>query len=336
MRVAIYQGNGGPITIERVPDPHPEPGQVIVAVHRAGICGSDVSMTSGTPFDYSPGWRLGHEYSGEVVEVGRGVTGLRAGDRVACLPGAGCGTCPACRRGQFVFCPSVRPFNGGLGDYVAVGEDGAVRLPESLSMSDGALVEPMAVGLHAFRLAGLQAGDNVLVLGAGSVAMAATYWARRLGAGQVTVASRSDHRRPVAETMGADSVVSFDELDSEGPSITNGVPDVVVECVGKQGMTDRAVQSLRPGGTVISLGMCSQSEHIVTSLCSFKEVRMYFPITYSPDEFRQTARSFDEAGVHPDVMVGNVIGLEALPGTIESLRAGAKSLKVHVDPTLGR
>jgi threonine dehydrogenase-like Zn-dependent dehydrogenase len=335
MRVATYHGAGGPITIEQVADPRPEPDQVVVAVGRAGICGSDVSMTSGSRFDYAPGWRMGHEFAGEVVEVGSGVKGLRLGDRVACMPGAGCGTCAACGRGQFVFCPSVRAFNGGFGDFVAVAAASAVRLPESLSMADGALVEPMAVGLHAVNLARLSAGANLLVLGAGSMAMAVTYWAGHLGAGRITVVSRSEHRRPVAEAMGADEVISFDQFDAEGPASTVGSSDVIAECVGKEGMTDKAVQALRPGGTVISLGMCPQNEPLITSLCSFKEVRMFFPITYTLEEFQRTARVFDAGHVHPDIMVRDVISLGALPTTIESLRRRkTRTLKVQVDPSL--
>jgi 2-desacetyl-2-hydroxyethyl bacteriochlorophyllide A dehydrogenase len=333
MRVAVFQGAGMPITIEEVPDPNPERGDVIVQIVRSGICGSDVSMTSGSPFDYPSGWRLGHEYAGEVVEVGPDVTHLKVGDRVACMPGVGCGTCELCRRGQFVFCPSVRSFGGGFGEYAAVAAECAFRLPRSFSTSDGALVEPLAVALHGLRVAGFQGGETLLVLGAGSMALATAYWARRLGAAQITVASRSGHRSDVAQAMGAHRVIVGD-IDIERLRASGDSPDVVAECVGKSGMVDTAVQLVRPGGTVISLGMCTQSDPMFAAAYAYKDVRMFFPIAYTPAEFQQAATTLDEGHVHPEVMVSEIIGLEAVPDKIHALREGAKTLKVLIDPTL--
>jgi (R,R)-butanediol dehydrogenase/meso-butanediol dehydrogenase/diacetyl reductase len=195
MRVAVFNGAGRPITIERVPDPRPARDEVLVRVGRCGVCGSDLALTSGSPFDYALGCRLGHEYAGEVVELGAAVAGFRPGDRVACLPQAGCGACEACRAGRPIMCAQVRFVSGGFGDYVAVPAANAVRLPQGLSLADGALVEPMACGLRALRLAGLRAGERVLALGAGSMAIAIVYWARRLGAGRIVAASRSGHGR---------------------------------------------------------------------------------------------------------------------------------------------
>jgi (R,R)-butanediol dehydrogenase/meso-butanediol dehydrogenase/diacetyl reductase len=334
MRVATYQRAGVPITIEEVPDPRPEPGDVIVGIARCGICGSDVSMTSGSPFDYAEGWRMGHEYAGEVVEVGPAVENLKIGDRVACMPGVGCGTCEPCRRGEFVFCQSVRSFGGGFAPYAAVDARSAFRLPERLSMSDGALVEPLAVGLHALNMARFQGGERVLILGAGSMALAVVYWARRLGASQITVASRSAHRREVVEAMGADSVVGFGESDLETFGTAATLPDLVAECVGKPGMINTAVQLVRPGGTLISLGMCTENEPLLPALCAFKDVRLFFPIAYSTAEFEQTTRALESGDIHPEIMVSEIISLAALPGKIEALRGGGKSLKVLVDPTL--
>jgi (R,R)-butanediol dehydrogenase/meso-butanediol dehydrogenase/diacetyl reductase len=334
MRVATYLKAGIPIALEDVPDPRPEPGDVLVQIARCGICGSDVSMTSGSPFDYAAGWRMGHEYAGEVVEVGPAVDHLKVGDRVACMPGIGCGTCEPCRRGEFVFCPSVRSFGGGFATYAAVDARSAVRLPGSLSLSDGALVEPLAVGLHALNMAHFQGGENCLIFGAGSMALAVLYWARRLGAAHVTVASRSAHRREVVMAMGADTIIGFGETDLHSFRAAAAPPDLVAECVGKPGMIDTAVQFVRPGGTVISMGMCTQSEPLLAAACAFKDVRLFFPIAYSAAEFEQTARALDSGSVHPEMMVSEVISLDSLPDKLEALRGGAKSLKVLVDPTL--
>lgn len=291
-------------------------------------------MTSGSPFDYAQGWRMGHEYAGEIVEVGKDVEQLKVGDRVACMPGAGCGSCDACKRGQLVFCPSVRSFGAGFGEYLSVDARSAIPFPRSMSMCDGALVEPLAVGLHALNMAHFEPGQNLLVLGAGSMALATVYWGRRLGAANITVVSRSAHRADVAMAIGADTVINFDDIGPEGLTAGNAPPDIVAECVGKAGMLDRAVQLVRPGGAAISLGMCTQTEPLLAASYAFKDVSVLFPIAYSLPEFEQTARALDDGHVQPEVMVSDVISLDALPGKLEAMRQGAKTLKVMVDPTL--
>jgi (R,R)-butanediol dehydrogenase/meso-butanediol dehydrogenase/diacetyl reductase len=224
---------------------------------------------------------------------------------------------------------------GGFGDYIAVPVGNAAVLPQSLSLSDGALVEPMACGLHALRLAGLRAGARILVLGAGSMALSAVYWGRRLGAGTIVVASRSAYRRDVAMTMGADGFHSFDNDAPEALTHKLGEgPDIVVECVGKSGMLNQAIDLVRPRGTVIAMGMCMQAEPILPIACTVKEVRLFFPYGYSFEEFVETAKVFDSGHARPDLMVSDVIALEALPAAIETMRQGGKMLKVHVDPSL--
>jgi (R,R)-butanediol dehydrogenase/meso-butanediol dehydrogenase/diacetyl reductase len=336
MRVAVFNGFGRPITIEEVPPPRPGPGEILLKVGRCGICGSDINMTSGGPFDYPLGCRLGHEYAGEVIEVGRKITDVRVGDCVACLPIDGCGQCAACRRGRFTMCVRGKPLFGGFGDYVAAPRRNAVVLPRSVSLADGALIEPMACGLRALRLVRMRQGDRVLVLGAGAIASGVVYWARVLGAGRIVAASRSAHRRDVVLAMGANALHIFggdppDDLLQE----LGGPPDIVVECVGQPGMLNAAIDHVRPEGTVISLGMCMQPEPVLAAGCAFKEVRLFFPVGYSVDEFAETARTFDRGHVRPETMVSDVIALDDLPGMIENMRAGrAKTLKVHVSPSL--
>lgn len=335
MRVAIYNGPDKPIAIERVPDPEPGADELVVKIGRCGICGSDIAMTSGGPFSYPAGCRLGHEYAGEVVAVGRDIAGVKIGDRVACIPSAGCGHCAACRDGQYLICATARPLFGGFGDYVAVPRGSAVLLPRSLSLSDGALVEPVACGLHALRLAGMRCGDRVMVLGAGSIAAAMVYWARALGAAKIAVASRSAHRRETLIMMGADAVHGFDEDGSQAfVEALGGMPDIVAECVGQPGALGKAIAHVRPGGTVLSMGMCAQSEPMIAALCAFKGVTLRFPLGYSIDEFAETARKFDADAIKPEFMVGEIIPLNELPVTLENMRQGAQRLKIHVDPGL--
>ena len=341
MRAATFLGPGQQLIIEQVDYPTAGPDDVIVKVHRCGICGSDVSMTDQVPFTFAPG-PIGHEYAGEVVEVGRNVTNLRPGNRVYCLPATPCGSCAGCRSGNPIFCVAPKPTAdgrryGGFGEYVALPAGGAQLLPEGLSFGDGALVEPMACGVHALRMAAMAPGASLLVLGAGSMAMAMVWWARRLGAGRIVVASRSGHRRELARSLGADAFHSFGEDEPAAlAAALGGMPDIVAECVGKHGMLGMAIEQVRPQGTVLSLGMCQHAEPLLPAACTFKEARLLFPLGYTVDEFVETARAFDADRIHPDLMVSDVIALEALPATLDALRSGQRqSLKIHVDPQLG-
>jgi (R,R)-butanediol dehydrogenase/meso-butanediol dehydrogenase/diacetyl reductase len=336
MRVAVFNGADRPITIEPVDDPELGAGEVRIRIARCGVCGSDISMTSGSAFDYPTGCRLGHEFAGEIVEAGSDVSFLRVGDRVAVLPKCGCGHCPACAKGHTFFCPTGPMIFGGFGDFVVAPETAAFALPGSVSLADGALVEPMACGLRALRMAGMRGGERVMVLGAGSVALSVVYWARRLGADSILVASRSSRRHEVAMALGADAVHSFEQDDPAAIETSlGGPPDIVAECVGVPGMLEKAIGLTPWGGTILSMGMCTVSDPVLPALCAFKEVRLLFPLGYSIGEFTETLRAFDGGSVRPELMVSVVIGLDELPATLEAMRSRHNHLKVHVDPSLG-
>jgi (R,R)-butanediol dehydrogenase/meso-butanediol dehydrogenase/diacetyl reductase len=204
MRTAIFRGAGTPLSIETVPDPTPGPRQIVIKVGRCGICGSDLTFTDPhSPAHYEAGSALGHEYAGEVVALGREVTHLAIGDRVTAIPMAGCGYCPACLSGDPIACTQCRYIMGGFGEYTIADADYAVRLPASLSLSDGALVEPLACGAQAARLAGVNAASRVLVIGVGAIGLGAIYWAHRAGCEQIVASGTSDRRSSLARQMGA-------------------------------------------------------------------------------------------------------------------------------------
>lgn len=334
MRVAVYPGAGRPIVIEERPMPKPGPGDVLVRIARCGICGSDVSMTSGSRYDYPARCDLGHEYAGEVFELGAKVERLRIGDRVACLPVVGCGACPACFDRRPHFCGKMRGFSGGFGDFITVAESVAYALPASLSVADGAFVEPMACGRRALNLAHFRPGQTLLVLGGGTVALAMIFWARLMGAAEIRVASRSAQRREVVMAFGADSYHSFEADDpEEWIRAQASPPDMVAECVGKVDMLDQAIDLVRMSGTVISMGMCMAPEPLVAARCAFKEVSLVFPIAFTIDDFEATVRAFDADKIHPETMVSEIIALDELPAMIDRMRSGTRTLKIHVDPS---
>ena len=332
MQVAVFQGPGQ-ISIEEAAEGELSDHDVRIAIARCGICGSDVSMTSGSPFDYEHGKALGHEFAGEVIERGRLASKFKIGDKLAVLPSGPCGNCAMCLQGRPLFCTNGRNLFGGFGERMVLPERAGFLLPGSVSLAEGALVEPMACGRRALRIGRMQRGDRVLVLGAGNMALAVIYWARRQGAGRIVVASRSARRDAIVMAMGADAVLRLDDPDPEALNrALGGPPDIVAECVGKPGMIALAIDKVRLGGSVLSMGMCSMPETIVPAMNTFKEVSLHFPLAYSIEDFAETIRAFDAGTVRPGDMVSATIALDELPAMLETMRGPHEHLKVQVVP----
>jgi 2-desacetyl-2-hydroxyethyl bacteriochlorophyllide A dehydrogenase len=331
VRAAIFQGAGKPLSIEKVEDPKPGPNEVVIKVHRCGICGTDLQMTSGRSWSYPVGYTPGHEYAGEIVEIGPGVEGYRTGDVITSIPLTGCGRCSACASGNSVLCAKMTPGMGGFGEYLRVPTSIAVRLPSTLSVADGALIEPLAVGFYGLRMAHIRPGDRVLVLGGGTVALLAIYWARRLGAGRIVAISRSARREALALEMGADKFVQSGEHETaEVIEVLGGSPDVVFECTGAAGTMSQAITHVGLYGHVVSVGFCTSPDPIIPALVAMKAARLSFPVGYALRDFEYAADMMGSGHVDPKIIISSTIALDELPATFEALRGPNNETKVHV------
>ncbi len=332
MKAAIYPGNGKPIVIATVPDPEPGPDDLIIRVHRCGICGTDLHMTEGHgKFQFPAGTTLGHEFAGEVVATGRSVSGWQVGDRLTAMPSIGCGACVACAHGNWTLCRNAPGQMGGFAEYMRIAAPTAARLPSALSFTDGALIEPLAVGLYGVRQSSIGPDSKVLVLGGGSVALCAVWSARMLGAGKIAVASRSLRRAEMALAMGADAFVQFGE--NEGPKIIEalgGQPDIVLECIGKPGFLAKGVQHVRPFGEVISMGFCTADDSIVPAIAAFKAVTFKFAVDYIRSDFERSIAAFDRGHADTKMLVSVEVPLDQLPQTLEMHRSNNDATKIHV------
>jgi (R,R)-butanediol dehydrogenase/meso-butanediol dehydrogenase/diacetyl reductase len=329
MRAAIFHRSGRPLSIEQVPDPTPAPMQVVIKVGRCGICGTDLSMTGGGSMHYEYGSALGHEFAGEVVDLGHSVDSLRIGDRVSVMPVSGCGACPACSVGDLFLCSAMRPMMGGFGEYTLANQSSCMTLPAGHSLEDGAIVEPLAVGLHSARLAGIHAGTRVLIMGSGPIALATAFWARRFGATSITLMARSGRHRAIAEQMGITDIVSFE------PAVNPSANwDCVLECTGAVGMLGRAIDHVRPRGTVLVSGLCLESDVILPAAAVLKEAVIRTALGYTLDEFKASLDVLTGGEVAPRSMVTETIPLTELPARFETLRTNRSACKVLVDPWL--
>lgn len=247
------------IRVEEVPEPVPAAGQVKIKVAWAGICGSDlheylagpIFIPVGQPHPLSHDRApivMGHEFSGEVVEVGADVTRIRPGDRVVVEPILNCGVCDACRRGKYNLCDKLgfhglSGGGGGFACHTVVNERMVHVMPEGLSFEQGALVEPAAVALHAVRLSSLKAGGTAAVFGAGPIGLLLVEALRVAGASVIHVVELSAERSAKALELGAtsvtdpsreDPVAKLRELSAGGVDVAfevTGVPKVLQQCI---------------------------------------------------------------------------------------------------------
>lgn len=332
MKAAIYPGAGNPVVIENIADPEPAPGEVLIKVSRCGICGTDLSMTRGGTWDYGSGVQFGHEYAGTIVALGKGVEGYRPGDRISVLPSGACGHCPGCAGGNNVMCRTGPGVAQGFAELARVPASLAVKLPSTLSMADGALVEPLAVSLYGVRKSGLQAGDDIVVLGGGTVALYTIYWARRLGARRIVAMSRSARRRDLCLAMGADAFVQFGENEAAelAETLGGGAPAIVYECVGVEGMLMKAAMHAGVYGKVVSLGFCTRPDALMPAMAAYQCLTYQFLVGYEMRDFVYIAGQMDKGHVDPKAIITSTVALEQLPETMTGLRRGNTETKVHV------
>jgi 2-desacetyl-2-hydroxyethyl bacteriochlorophyllide A dehydrogenase len=337
MKAAVFVGVGKPLAIETLPDPTPEAGQLVLRVGRCGICGTDLHMTSGVGETFPDGIVLGHEFAGEVVAAGADTDGFAVGDYVSALPVMGCGMCGNCRSGEPAWCEQgLIGMAGGFGQYAIAKASAAIKLPKTMSLEDGALVEPLAVSLHGVNLAELRLGAKVAVLGAGPIGVGAAYWAKRAGAGKLAVTARSDRGERFARAMGADSfLLGGEDLAERVADALGGPPEVVFECAGVPGTIAQAIDLVGPRGTVIVLGNCMVPDSFYPAQAMFKQVRIQCSMIYSVAEFEAVAASFDAGHVEPRSMVTGTWSLDELPAGFEAMRERTTHCKAMVDPWVG-
>ena len=341
MRAAVFERAGQPLACVSAADPRPLAGDLILKVAYSGVCGTDLHLTQpGMDTALPPGMILGHEFSGEVVDFGSDVRAAwKPGERVTVMPFRACPACGArCRDGLDIICPNVAYIGiaepGGNAEYVAVGAAQAIRLPASVDLQSGALVEPLAVGLHAVRKAGSLLGQNVLVIGGGPVGLAVAMFARLAGAACIAVSEPHAMRRSRAEAVGATAVID-PTAEPAGEAFlahAKARPDVVFECVGSPGMIEEAVRQSRLHGRVIVVGACMEQDHFHPILALQKETLMAFSLGHDREDFRFVVECLERQTIDPSLLVSGVVGFADFPAAFEGLRSAKDACKLLLKP----
>lgn len=336
MKAVLWRGPGE-LVVDEVADPRPEPGEMLLRVKDCGICGSDLHAAK-FGLTLTTDCIMGHEFSGTVAELGEGVSGWSVGDRVVSLPFHACGTCDRCRAGEVLFCNKLRSM--GLGDlpgayaeYTRVAPHSLLRLPDAVSFRQGALVEPLAVGLHAVRHGRIPPGGAVIVMGAGPIGLVTALWAKKEGAGCVVVSDPVEGRRALAERLQADAVVDPGKKDPRDAVMETAGrdPDVVFECVGIPGTIDRAIQMSNIHGRVIVVGVCMEPDTLTPVIGIMKEVEVKFVMAYTKQEFQESIDALADGTLRADEIITDVIDIAGVPEAFRALAAPTTQSKVMVE-----
>ncbi|OXM49840.1 zinc-dependent alcohol dehydrogenase family protein [Amycolatopsis alba] len=329
MRAAIVD-KPGEIRVGEVPDPKPGDRQVVVKVGACGICGTDLHIADGhfppTPYPIVPG----HEFAGEIVELGADVPGgWKVGDRVAVDPSLFCGYCKPCRSGRGNLCENWNAtgdtVNGAFAEYVAVPSANCYRMPDTMTWEQGALVEPVSCAVHGVRRIGVEAGERFLVVGAGTMGLIMQQLLQRAGA-QVTVVDRNTSRLGRAMDLGAVAVAGdVKDLDDEKF-------DAAADCTGAAPAIEAAFDSLQRGGRLLVFGVAPAEARV--ALSPFRIYNDEITVVGSMAVMNSFGAALDlvaSGAVDTGALLTDTLPLEQYPDALALMRSGA-GLKVQVLP----
>ncbi|MBN1613905.1 MAG: zinc-dependent dehydrogenase [Deltaproteobacteria bacterium] len=339
MRVAVYHSNRD-VRIERRPVPVIGPGELLVKVMASGICGSDVMewyRIKKAPLV------LGHEIAGEIAAVGDGVDAYHRGDRIFVSHHIPCNTCRYCLRGNHTTCETLHTTNydpGGFAEYLRVPrlnvDRGVFLLPEELTYDDGAFVEPLACALRGQRVAGLQPGQSVLILGSGIAGLLHLLLARAFGAGRIIMTDVSEYRLRKARDLGADAVFhAGEDVPALLCDLNDGHPaDLVIVCTGALSAFTQALKSVDRGGTVLCYSSPEPGMDLPVPLHDFWRTQIRLTTTYGNSPLDATiAIELIRAGRIPiSPMITHRLPLEEASRGFRLVAEGNESLKVILKP----
>ncbi len=339
MKALQFLEVGKPLQVADVPKPSAYPGGLVFKVKACGICGSDLHAVE-VPGLLQPGSVLGHEYSGKVVEVGPGSDGWKVGDRLTAVPARPCGACPECQAGRYAECSQIiaQGFDarmpGAYAEYSTCMAGLAIKISDSLSDADAAMIEPFAVGLNAWKTANVPAGASVLIVGAGIIGLAVAKWASFFGAGEVGISEMVPARIARAKAAGFDLVIdAAQHADpvAEFERRTGRKPTVIFECVGRP-MIAKLIAMAPSYAHLVLVGTGMQPENFTVVSAALKRLRMTFPFAYVATDFHFVQRMLTAGRMSVSGLVTESVSLDDASAMFESLRKPNDHCKVLITP----
>lgn len=348
MRAAVYYGPHK-VTVDDVPEPSPREGQVKVKVGFNGICGTDLHEFFAGPIFIPTAPHaltgkqapliLGHEFSGTITEIGPGVEGFQEGDRVAIEPIYRCGYCGPCRTGHYNICQQIGfhglMSDGGMAESTIVPQNMLHKLPESVSLQLGALVEPMSVAYHAAKLGDVRAGDTALVMGAGPIGIGVWFALKGMGLDDVYVVEPSPVRRAAIENLGASTL---DPTSTDIPAFIrdhtggSGV-DAAYDAAGVQPAVETALQSVGAHKPMVSVAIYEKPLETPLLSLVMNESRIQGSLCYTSEDYEAVIDLMARGHYNTTGWVTTIPIDQVIDEGFHALHAG-KKMKVLIDPSL--
>ncbi len=331
------------VVLEQVSEPTPGPGEVRLRIETCGVCGSDIHAYYGEhPFIDLP-VQPGHEFAGVIDRVGPGVTGWSVGQRVTAEPSLVCGKCENCRAGRYNICDNLKVIgcqtDGALAEYLIVPAAKLIELTPGMTYEQGALVEPLAVGVHALRLATITPETRLLILGAGTIGLVHLMAARARGVTDITVTDTVPAKLALARELGAKHTVDVSKTRlTDFCRQTYGTErafDVAAECVGVEATMRDAIATLKKGGELLVVGVFGHEVTLNMGLVQDRELKLIGSLMYTMDDFR-AARDLIASGRAPVMkLVSSRYPLDQIGAAMQAIdqqRAQNVKTMIHIRP----
>ncbi|NPV82438.1 MAG: alcohol dehydrogenase catalytic domain-containing protein [Candidatus Aminicenantes bacterium] len=312
--------------------------EVLIKIKRIGICGSDIKAYYGKhPYIKCPIIQ-GHEFSGVVADLGRKVKKLRVGDKVTVRPQLVCGRCYLCKRGEYNICENLRVIGcqaeGAAQEFLKVDSNLVVRLPKKMSFEEGAMVEPVAVAVHAVGRAGRIRGNKVLVLGAGTIGNLTAQVAKSLGAKSVMITDLSNFRLRMARECGVDFTVNAgrtslpEHLEKHfGPSKA----DLIFECVGEEKTINQAISVARKGSRIVVVGVFDYKPRTDVGLVQDRELSLIGSLMYKAEDYDAAIKLINTGRIKLRPLMSRTFHFDDYPRAYRFLeKSGDRVMKVFI------
>ncbi|NHN31455.1 alcohol dehydrogenase catalytic domain-containing protein [Paenibacillus sp. S3N08] len=325
------------VTVGQIDIPDLQPGEALVKVAYAGICGTDMMIYSGKHPRAKAPLAMGHEFSG-VIERINGESSFIVGSRVVIEPTLSCGKCEACLAGETHVCKTLKLLgidkHGGFAEYVAVPLDRLHQIPDGLSDAHAALAEPVAVAVHTVRRSNLKAGDSVMVLGAGPIGLLVGMVAKQAGASQVMISDLSPYRLQKAEQLG---LIAFNakevNITEEVMKRTAGNgAEVVFEVAGSQATAKQMIETVKTQGQIVVVSVFKQAPAIDLAAMHFREISLTTTRCYSKGDFSKAIQLMHNGEIDVSSLISHELPLEQLAEGFHFMENPDVSIKVLFHP----
>jgi len=331
------------LKFRKIPVPEVTAGKVKIEIKKIGICGSDIHVFHGKhPFTPYP-VTSGHEVSGEITELGEGVTGFRVGQRVVIEPQVVCGTCYPCRHGKYNLCENLKVMGfqttGTASEYFAVDASKVTALPENLTYNEGAMIEPLAVTVHAGKRYADIKGAKVAILGAGPIGILLSQAVKALGAESVLITDISDVRLELAKSVGADFTANTRTKDF-GEAMVEAFgedkADVIYDCAGNDITMGQAIKYARKGSTIILVAVFAKMATVDLAVLNDHELDLNTTMMYRHEDYVDAIRFVSEGKIQLKPLMSKHFAFkdyQAAYEYIDNNRETTMKVIVDVDPS---